>query len=335
MSAGVRTRGVVLLLTVDVEEDMPRWVPEREITTHNVVALPRLQRLCDDFGVPPTYLTTYRMAIDAAAAGVLGGLQASGRCEIGAHLHPWNTPPLPDGPELQAVRATQIPVDAMRAKLHMLTDTLEEVFGTRPRSYRAGRFGLNGVCLQALEDLGYAVDTSVVPGICMRDEGGEDFTDAPVGPYFPDRTDPRRPGDCAVYEVPVSAGLTVALGPRLRQLYLHLPRWTRARGLLSRDFLGLVDQHWLYPTLVDEATLIRLADVLIDDGVPVLNVFLHSSELHAGSSIYSRSADDVTAVLVRVRRLFEHVIRKRHGRGGTLLQFRGTQVGALRPRELA
>jgi hypothetical protein len=326
---------VALLLTIDVEEDMPRWVPEREITVHNVAALPRLQRLCDDFGVLPTYLTTYRVAIDPAAADVLGDLQSQGRCEIGAHLHPWNTPPLPHGPELQAMRATQIPVDAMRAKLRTLTDTLEQVFGQRPRSHRAGRFGLNGVCLQALEDLGYAVDSSVVPGVSMRGEGGEDFIEAPTTPYFPDRMDPRRPGDCAVYEVPVSTGLTLALRPGLRRLYLRLPRWTRVRGLLSRDGLGLVDQHWLYPTLVNEASLIRLADVLIDDGVPVLNVFMHSSELQAGASIYSRSADDVTAVLVRMRRLFEHVIRKYQGRGCTLLQFRNSMVGALRARESA
>jgi hypothetical protein len=335
MDAGRPRSGVALVVTVDVEEDMPRWVPERAITVANVGALPRLQRLCDDFDVPPTYLTTYRVAIDPTAAGVLADLQARGRCEIGAHLHPWNTPPLPYGPGLDAVRPTQIPVDAMRAKLRTLTGTLEHAFGTRPRSYRSGRFGLNGVCLQALEDLEYAVDSSVVPGVSMRGEGGEDFIDAPVAPYFPDRKDPRRSGDCAVYEVPVSAGLTIALRPRLRRLYLHLPRWTRVRGLLSRDFLGLVDQHWLYPTVVDDTTLIRLADVLIDDGVPVLNVFLHSSELHAGASIYSRSADDVTAVLLRLRRLFEHVIRKRHGQGYTLLQFRESRVGASRPRELA
>src|SRR5262249_23795607 len=268
--------------------DMPRRAPERQITVANVSALPQLQRLCDTYGVRPTYLTTYAVATDPAAARTLAGVQATGRCEIGAHLHPWNTPPQPDGPRLDAVRATQIPVDAMIAKKRMLTNTLEQVFDRRPRSFRAGRFGINGLCLQALEALGYAVDSSVITGVSLAGEGGEDFRRAPDRPYFPDRRDPARVGTCTVYEVPVSAGFTREVGARTRRLYDAILPWTRLRGLLSDDHLGILDHHWLYPTLVKDAALVRVADVLLERGVPVLNIFLHSSELLAGASPYSK-----------------------------------------------
>ena len=97
--------------------------------------------------------------------------------------------------------------------------------------------------------------------------------------------------------------------------------------MLSDDHLGLIDHHWLYPTVVNEAALIRVADVLLARGVRVLNVFLHSSELYAGGSPYSTSRADVATVFSRLDRLFFHVIRRCHGRGRTLGELRDIQVG--------
>ena len=324
---------LALAITVDVEEDMPHWVPEREVSVRNVAGLPALQRLADEFGVPPTYLTAYRVAACPEGARILSAIHAAGRCEVGAHLHPWNTPPLPNDPEREAQRPSQIPRGTLASKMTALTDTLERTFGVRPRSYRAGRFGLDGTGLAELERLGYAVDSSVTPGVSWAQEGGEDFTHAPAAPYFPDRTHPGQPGTSSIYEVPVSIGLTRRLPPLLRRAFFHAPRWTRFRGLLSRDGLRVVDQVWLYPTLFGEADLLRVAGVLVDEGAPVLNVFLHSSEIFPGTSPYAKTPADVELILTRLRHLVAHAVHRLGARGATLTQLRPPQTGASNPAE--
>ena len=85
---------------------------------------------------------------------------------------------------------------------------------------------------------------------------------------------------------------------------------------------------------MDETALIRVADVMIDEGLSVLNVFLHSSELAPGTSIYCHSVADVTTVFARLRRLFEHVMTKRNGWGCTLLELRDALVGTSTRRVL-
>ena len=82
-----------LVITVDTEED--NWGDYRPTgwTLENIARLPALQRLFDDFNAQPTYLITYPVATDENAAAILGELLQAGTCEIGAHCHPWNTPP--------------------------------------------------------------------------------------------------------------------------------------------------------------------------------------------------------------------------------------------------
>ncbi|NOT32341.1 MAG: hypothetical protein HOP15_17985, partial [Planctomycetes bacterium] len=87
-----------LLLTIDVEEDMPGWKITDPISVSNVAALPRLAELCAANGVRPTYLCTYPVATTPSSAAVLRALHARGDCEIGTHLHAWNTPPFASVP---------------------------------------------------------------------------------------------------------------------------------------------------------------------------------------------------------------------------------------------
>jgi len=316
-----------LLVTIDVEEDMPRWTVEPETTVQNASALPRLQRLCEELGVRPTYLVDYPMATQNPARDIIGALAQNHGCEIGAHLHPWNTPPLPDGLELEPRRATQLPVPLMEARLETLTHTLEQQFGRRPTSFRAGRFGLNGATLCALEKLGYQVDSSLTPGFNWTGEGGEDYTHVPTVPYFADRRDPRRPGDSTLYEIPVTTGFTQPIPATLARLYHRTPRWTHLRGALSSDHAGLLDFLWLCPGQYPIDGLIRLVDVLMGQGATFLNVFFHSSELYPGSSIYTKTPEEADAYFDRLRQLFQHILWKRDGWGCTLSEFRHSQAG--------
>src|SRR5947207_14366263 len=152
---------IFLIVSVDTEED--NWRPCRDgVTIENIRELPRLDALFQRLGVRATYFTTYQVAIRDWAAATLRQLRGGG-AEIGAHLHPWNTPPL-DEPFLpRNTMLKNLPADLQLAKLERLTATLEQAFETLPRVFRAGRFGFGAGTVAALLRCGYRVDSSVTP----------------------------------------------------------------------------------------------------------------------------------------------------------------------------
>ena len=56
----------------------------------------------------------------------------------------------------------------------ILTEAIEANFGQRPIVYKAGRYGVGPATTTLLEDLGYAVDCSVVPHWSFAADGGPD-----------------------------------------------------------------------------------------------------------------------------------------------------------------
>ena len=81
------------LITVDAEGDN-LWTKPRSVTTHNAKYIPRFQTLCEKFGLKPTYLTNWEMAACPAFVEFARDALARGACEIGMHLHAWNSPPI-------------------------------------------------------------------------------------------------------------------------------------------------------------------------------------------------------------------------------------------------
>jgi len=320
---------VSLLVTVDVEADMPRWQIEDPLTFRNLEALGGFQELCTEAGLRPTYLVEHAVAEDPRGARILRDLLARGGCEIGAHLHPWSCPPFVPGERGRIAYPSSLPVARLQAKLERLTARLRAAFGVAPASYRAGKFGLSPETPALLAGLGYAADTSVTPMVDWRAQGGPDFTEETAAPRL------LGAGDRAVLEVPVGIALTRRLSARLRRLYLRLPRRLHLRGALAR--LRLLDLCWLYPALFSARQMTAACDRLVADGVPALTVLLHSSELAPGESPYARTPTDVARLQERFRRLVEHA-RRRHGaRGETLAEFahrHRKEIHRERPRHL-
>ena len=303
----------LLLLTIDVEEDMPGWRITDPITVENARALPVLAETCAELGVRPTYLCSYPMVQDPASRAVLGDLHARGGCEIGTHLHPWNTPPFEGLPDRDVdERSTayfpcELGAERFRAKLETLHGALAELTGSAPTSHRAGRFGIDAVTLGELVAMGYEVDSSVTPLADHRGDGGPDFRRAPTVPYRPDRESVVRRGDLPIVEIPVSIGLTRNLPRAARRAFLSLPEALHVRGLLSKDYLDLVDYAWLYPARFELDLMKRLLATLSAGEAPTFNVFLHSNELTPGTSgREDRDAHEVC--LERTRRLLEHCV---------------------------
>lgn len=307
-----------VLFTIDVEEDMPGWEIADPIRVDNVRALPRLAEVCRELGVEPTYLCDYPVATVPESRAILAELAQAGGCELGTHMHPWNTPPYDGIPGSDVDERTvpcyghELGVERFRNKMESVHEAVTALTGVPPISFRAGRFGLDGPTLAVLPELGYRVDTSVTPMVHHLEDGGPDFRRAPHRAYRPSRHDICAEGDLPIAEIPVSIGLTRGWPLGLQRAYARVPRWTKVRGLLSRDFLGLVDFGWLYPARFELDVMKRVADGLVARGMTYLNVFLHSSELMPGAAYYGQTQDEIDACLERIRGILAHCL-ERHG----------------------
>lgn len=86
------------------------------------------------------------------------------------------------------------------------TQALSEV-SSRPVMFRAPQFGADGNTVLALEDLGYRVDSSVLPGrFVKRGVFGKtlDFTNAPRKVYHPSESDIAKEGYSSIVEIPLT-----------------------------------------------------------------------------------------------------------------------------------
>ena len=230
------------LITIDTEGDN-LWSMPAAVTTANARFLPRFQTLCESHRLKPTYLTDYQMAR-------CGDFRAFGRAvldrqtaEIGMHLHAWDTPPLipltPNDCVCQPY-LIEYPLEAMRDKIRLMTDLLEDVFATKMVSHRAGRWGFNEAYARILVEHGYQVDCSVTPHWSWQMQkgnplgnGGPDYRGFPDRAYFVDLDDISRPGDSALLELP----LTI-IQPRSRSAYCFIAGQRAGQGRCDRSSIG-------------------------------------------------------------------------------------------------
>jgi hypothetical protein len=303
----------IVVLSVDTEED--NWEPAREgVAVENIRELPRLQAYCDGLGVPVTYCTTYQVATVPWAAGVLRDLHTSGRAEVAAHLHPWNTPPADEPLVPRNTMTWNLPMDLQGAKIASLTRSIEEGIGVRPTSFRTGRFGLGRETTQVLIEQGYRVDSSVTPwwSWASTDEG-PDFVGAPLSAYTLDgTTDPRTPVPGGpLLEIPLSSGYSRWPFPAWHGVYQALRRpWARPlrlAGLAVR--LGVLRALTIDPEVSSVRDMLRLAERLTAHDVGHLSCFFHSPTLCPGLSQYARTTADVELLYRKIAEFVDGIGR--------------------------
>ncbi|PYP51709.1 MAG: hypothetical protein DMD45_07020 [Gemmatimonadetes bacterium] len=284
------TRPTFLIVSIDTEED--NWQPRRErVTVENIRELPRLDALFQGLGVRATYFTTYQVAIHTWAAAILRDLHAGG-AELGAHLHPWNTPPLDDAFVPRNTMLKNLPAALQLAKLERLTATLREAFGARPLAFRAGRYGLGPETVTALIRCGYRIDSSVTPFVSWEAfDDGPTFVGAPLDAYhLGGGNDVRIPQpDGPLLELPMSTGYSRApfsfWGGIHRGLSVPALRPLHLWGIASR--LGVVKRISLSPETDSVTDMLTLSRRLIDTGVRHLHAFFHSPSLRPGLSPFA------------------------------------------------
>ena len=310
-----------LLVGIDTEGDN-QWDAAARANQRfeNIYALPRLHALFARHGVRPTYVITYPVATDARSIDVLRQVHAGGDCEIGAHHHAWETPPCSADDVRRHPYASQLPRQQFEKQLGQLTQAIAAAVGTRPVSYRSGRFGFSADHVSALERHGYLIESSVAPLFYEAHKGGPEFVEAPLRPYFLAYDSATRPGSSSVLEVPVSAALNRTLPRWLQYAYARAPKpYTTKRVLRALKLLRL---RWLRPSYSSLDDMLSLARDLHRNGEPVLNLLFHSSEAIVGGSPYNRTQAELDAFCDRLERFFTFAATELHAKPATFAEFR-------------
>jgi hypothetical protein len=321
------TQQALLVAVIDTEEEFD-WNKPFSRTSVGVAHMQyqvRAQTIFARFGLKPLYAIDYPVAENAQGYAALSEWARSGTCEIGTHLHPWVNPPFEEPVSNRNSYPGNLPAPLERAKLARLTDLIEQRFGERPVVYRAGRYGVGPNTAATLADLGYQVDTSVVPRTDFSAEEGPDFRRCGLDPYWIDA-----PG--GLLEVPLTVGWTGALagaGATLQPLCRS--DWgqrLRLQGLLSRA--GLFDRIRLTPEGMSIDELCHLTRALFARGQRVFNFTYHSPSLMPGNTPYVRSDAELEIFLGAIERYLEFFFGVIGGRAATLPEIRTLCLSATR-----
>ena len=272
------------IITIDTEGDNLWRQGNYDITTENARFLPRFQELCEKFGFIPTWLTNYEMIQDDFFIDYFKQKAHDGLCEIGMHLHAWNSPPdydLKESSDKGHPYLIQYPDEIMFEKAEYLTKIIEERIGIRPTSHRAGRWVMDKRYFSILSQLGYVVDSSVTPHInwkkAIRDDHAVDYSCEKEYTHYVDDN---------LLEVPVTIRMLhpfhcfdkgLSLIGRLRTLKKFIRGtscWLRPMPNTYKDLLST------YKKVAKERT-----DVIV--------FMMHSSELMPGGSPYFKSDEDI------------------------------------------
>jgi hypothetical protein len=289
-----KTKRVFFVLSVDTEEEW-NWAgefPKSDFSVRNIQRIPKFQKFCNEIGARPTYFVDYAVASDRKSVDCLKVPFEKGECEIAAHLHPWCTPPHEEKTSDMTSHIVNLPVELVRRKLRNLTSKIEKEFGESPRSFRSGRWGINGEILQVLSEEGVELDSSVFP---FYSDASFSYEMAPETPYWPDFHCGTREGtQRKIFEVPVTSGFNhynFDFCQKVHTLLVSEP-WRKFHlvGVLWR--LGLLRKLYLSPEGIGASEMISCIKACIRRGHRVIHMFLHSSSLLPGATAYVRTDED-------------------------------------------
>lgn len=293
----------MMLVVVDTEEEFDWKQPfSRDArSTENMREQHRAQDILDRHGATPLYVIDHPIAEDTWATGWLRELVNDGRAEVGAHLHPWVTPPFSETVSAENSYGCNLDPALEREKIKVLTDAVAEVTGTPPAHFRAGRYGLGFGTLRTLKELGYRTELSIAPHSNFASDGGPSFYGWSNEPYWHGT-----PG--GFLGIPVTTGFSgkaKSLGPVGAPILdntviksLRVPGALAGLGLLERCRLTIED--------VPCDALRRVMTSLVQDGQRLLTLSYHSSTLLPGATTYAKTAADRERLLVCLDQTLEY-----------------------------
>jgi glycosyltransferase involved in cell wall biosynthesis len=284
----------LLVTTVDAEEafDWTRSFSRAATDVTSMRSQHLAHRVFERHGTIPTYMVDYPVVSQDGGQEPLMELLRAGLCDIGAQLHPWVTPPFIETVSRRNSYPGNLPAMLEFAKIRVLTSEIEDAFGIKPEIFRAGRYGVGPNTGAMLRNLGYLVDSSVMPHWSFATDGGPDFRTMLASPYWIDRSQD-------LLELPVSAAIVghAAALPLSVTTKLYGPGVIRTLLSSITTRLGLLERIKLTPEgmSIDEAK--RLVRHMIARGRRVFVLTYHSPSLEPGNTPYVQTQEDLRRFL--------------------------------------
>lgn len=180
-----------IVLSVDVERDISRYVGEGYVGVED--GIPPLLELLSDLNMRADFFLTGNVCREHPTT--VKEIMNRGH-NIGCH-----------GSEHKVQYYSSKTRDWQEGDISAARDEIKSVLGITPRAFRAPNFSLNSDTLQVLESLEFEMDSSILPGRAVKKWRLFtilDHREAPREPYRPSRTDPTKPGNSNIVEVPVT-----------------------------------------------------------------------------------------------------------------------------------
>jgi len=286
------------IITVDTEGDnLWDWTQGKVITTENAHHIERFQSLCEKFGYKPVYLLNHEMVQSKELRGLLFHKNTENKCEIGMHLHAWNSPPdfMIENKFGGNPYITEYPKEIIWKKNEYLKKEIEDVFECRVVSHRAGRWATDSTLFEVLDELGILVDCSVTPGVSHLCNCGSSVAHGPD------------------YRKAVSGAYM--LSERLMEVPMTTAKKRTLSGCTVKNRLKNIiigKDLWLRPVWNSEDELKELADCSLQTA-DYCEFMIHSSELMPGGSPYFQTEEAIEELYRRMEKLFSYVSAKAMG----------------------
>lgn len=303
-------RSIYFIISIDTECDKkPDWSVRHPLQFRSIIeGIPRfLQPVFSKHGARPTYLLSPEVMRNAACIRTLRSL--GDEAELGTHLHgEFIEPERLSNPLGTLAFQCDYPRELEFEKMRNLTDLFTETFGYRPRSFRAGRFGIGRNTLRILDNLEYWVDSSILPFKKITTQTAHyNYYYYPVKAFFPDYDNYRHSIDfqhAGILELPMTVHSS---------FYMGTPRFVGApvasSRLMEAVFSKLFGRHrmrtyTLRPSSYTTGDMQRVMDAYIhlhsEDEPVFLNMMFHSNEIVEQGSPICQTREEVERFLERL-----------------------------------
>jgi len=240
------------------------------------------------------------------------------------HLHAWSSPPRK--PLTYDDHAThpyliEFPPEVMAEKVGFMTELLQQQFGVKMVSHRAGRWAFDSTYAKLLVEHGYLVDCSVTPHVSWRKtmgnpvgQGGSDYTNFPSKPYFLDLDHIDRAGTSTLLEVPPTI---------VKSRLSTIAPWAyRVRGVRRFAWRHEPPAAWIFPNGENLRHMLKCVRTGLAEKREHLEFVIHSSELMPAGSPRFTTEESIENLYRDLGILFKEIAR--NFRGMTLKEFRAS-----------
>lgn len=307
----MKSKKVYVLVTIDTECDKgnPGWNLQKPMSFKNIPLQQKLlMPIFKKYGIKPTFLLSPEVLKDTESVQLLKSLE---NVELGTHLHVEFIEPNAnfDANSTKNIQA-ELPLEIEEQKLKNLTNLFQEKIGYFPKSFRSGRYGSSKHTTKILADLGYLVDSSIVPYTTKFYKNffidSWKFTTSPFFEHFEEKK---------ILQVPLTL-----INPDYENLPKILKKEARKNKGKVKSLLKKMGRNFnarqLRPYRESAEKMINIAEYVINnhfkrESFVLLNIMFHSNEILVNGSPYCKNKEDVRRYISSLDELFNH-LQKNH-----------------------